>query len=124
MPVYDWECLKCGTVFEAIRQVDETADCPNCGGETKRLISVPGVNCHNEDADWIRSVTEVVDKEGGRAAQEFLKNPTRTNYHNWMREEGIRPFEKGESIKPAPVDTSRIEREVIERHRQRNRIEI
>ena len=96
MPLYDYECLSCKTVFEKLAGVNETVYCPNCDFESKRLISVPGVNCSNDDAEWIRSVTEVVDKEGGPAAQQFLKNPTRTNYKAWMRAEGLRHWEKGE----------------------------
>ena len=127
----DYECKLCGFVFEAMTFGDELNPegndiiyCKRCGGYTKRLISVPGVNTYNQDAPWIRSVREVVDKDGGPHCQEFLKHPTRDNLNNWMKVEGVRHFEKGEPIKPTPTDTSKIEKEVWEKHRKRHRIEV
>ena len=44
MPVYAFDCLKCGADFSLRRKFDEMEDpatCPECGsGETKRKISV------------------------------------------------------------------------------------
>ena len=69
----DYECKLCGFVFEAMTFGDELNPegndiiyCKKCGGYTKRLISVPGVNTYNQDAPWIRSVREVVDKDGAK----------------------------------------------------------
>jgi hypothetical protein len=41
-----------------------------------------------------------------------------------MKVEGVRHYEQGESIKPSPVDTRKIEKEVWEKYQERNRIEI
>ncbi len=41
MPMYDFECTKCGHTFEDI--VPSTAagpPCPECGGATEKLLSV------------------------------------------------------------------------------------
>lgn len=100
MPVYDFECTKCANIEEHIADYDRyTWFCSKCGADMVRIISVSGPNCANEDAEWIRSVREVVDKEGGPASQRFLKNPTRANYKKWMKAEGLRPFEPGEKPK-------------------------
>lgn len=120
----DYECLVCGHVFETMAYDDATVYCRKCGSYTKRLISVPGVNTANQDAEWIRSVREVVDKDGGPHCREFLKNPTRENLHTWMKVEGVRHFEQGEPIKPPPVDMERLTREVVMRDRERNRLEV
>jgi putative FmdB family regulatory protein len=43
MPVYEYQCLKCGTVFELMRRIsemDNPALCPQCGAEGQRLVSV------------------------------------------------------------------------------------
>ncbi len=40
MPTYEYECAKCGKVFEAFQKItDKHLDkCPKCGGKVKRLI--------------------------------------------------------------------------------------
>ena len=40
MPLFEFYCETCNLKFEAIRKRDETADCPKCGCEAKRLMSV------------------------------------------------------------------------------------
>lgn len=40
MPLYEFCCKKCGFIFEEVTPVDSPAPCcPECGGETYRLIS-------------------------------------------------------------------------------------
>ena len=106
MPIYDYECRQCGYIWESFAHTEETLiDCvnPRCGGQAKRLMGVSRVNTTNQDSPWIRSVTEVVDKDSGsRHCQEFLKCPTRENYKAWMKGEGIRPLEANE--KPERID--------------------
>jgi hypothetical protein len=73
-------------------------------------------------------VGEVVDKDPSKAhCREFLKNPTRHNYQEWMRGEGLRPMEDGEHMrpqKPAPVDEGAIVKDMVRLRKERNRIEI
>ena len=40
MPTYDYECKKCGHIFEYFQNItDEPIDnCPECKGEVKRII--------------------------------------------------------------------------------------
>ncbi len=45
MPMYEYECAKCGSVFE---KLEKFSDPPlkkhkGCGGKVKRLISAPGL---------------------------------------------------------------------------------
>lgn len=46
MPNYDYECLKCGTVFEVFQSMNDAklTDCQSadCGGEVKRLLGTGG----------------------------------------------------------------------------------
>ncbi len=125
MILYDYQCKGCEYVFEKFVPENTTVYCPKCGFYTKRILGVPGGTNANQDAKWIRSVREVVDKDGGPHCQEFLKRPTRENYENWKKVEGIRDFEQGEKPgKPPPVDMEKIEREVWEKHQKRHRIEV
>src|SRR5512139_1570206 len=41
MPIYEYECLRCGTHHEVMQKFsdDPLHFCPECGGETKKLIS-------------------------------------------------------------------------------------
>jgi hypothetical protein len=85
----------------------------------------------NQDAPWIRTVLEVVDKSNPAAhVQDFVKHPTRETYKAWMKKEKIRPMDYTEhgapptAHKPPEIDTSQIHREVLERYKKRNRIEV
>lgn len=43
MPVYEYQCPKCGIDFELMRrmsEMNEPALCPQCGMEGERLVSV------------------------------------------------------------------------------------
>ena len=44
MPLYEYKCLDCETLFDALRGMSEADDpitCPQCGGEeTQRVISL------------------------------------------------------------------------------------
>jgi len=41
MPIYEYECCKCGKIVEAWQSLSDkpVADCPECSGEMKKLIS-------------------------------------------------------------------------------------
>ena len=43
MPIYEYECQKCGRNLEALQTVSEPplTTCPDCKGELKKLLSAP-----------------------------------------------------------------------------------
>jgi putative FmdB family regulatory protein len=45
MPLYDYQCQKCGHRFEKIQKFSEriVTKCPECGGRVERVISAPAV---------------------------------------------------------------------------------
>ena len=45
MPVYEYKCKKCNTVFDRLIAIndDHIIRCPECDGETKKLISSAGI---------------------------------------------------------------------------------
>lgn len=100
MPLYDYECERCGFVFEDIARMDDSAlkPCPLCPGLCQRLMSFGrGENVFRDEAPWIRSVLTVVAKDSRKPhTREFLSNPTRSNYEKWLKAEGLRPYDPGE----------------------------
>ena len=101
MPLYDFKCLKCDHVFEGFARYEERGKpCPKCEQVSIRLISL-GTSAYREDAAWIESVLEVVDKTSKKpATRAFLESPTRANYKAWMKENGLRHMEEGEFTRP------------------------
>lgn len=128
MPVYDYLCTKCGNVDERIEFYDvNVVECSKCNEPAKKIISIRGPNCANETTNWLPSVLEVVDKNSKAPhVVEFIKNPTRQNYKNWMKGEGLRHLEPGEENHPYPKepDLTKLHKEVWEAHRKRNRLEV
>jgi len=132
MPILaDFECSKCNTVTEHyVDAQQKTVKC-KCGGKAKKIISLPGVYINSENPSWIKSVTDVVDKEDKRPhVQEFLKHPTRENYKRWMKEEKIRPVDwtvhgaPPTYQKPPEPDIDKIASQIHERLRDRQRLEL
>ncbi len=41
MPVYEYQCLECGEIFEVLHRIDEVyrANCPKCLGEARKILS-------------------------------------------------------------------------------------
>lgn len=45
MPLYEYQCVKCGHRFEKIESVgaSETKKCPKCGAKAERLLAAPAI---------------------------------------------------------------------------------
>ncbi|MBU4317095.1 MAG: zinc ribbon domain-containing protein [Proteobacteria bacterium] len=128
MPIYDHLCKNCETVTESIQPIEKKSiKCPACGNRAVRIISCNGVYTSNDDATWLKSVRDVVEKNSGKPhAEEFLKNPTRTNLKNWMDKENLRNLEPGEGEKePKPwKPDARFTDQLMQKHRERNAITV
>ena len=127
MIVKDYECQQCGQTHEHFITGDIPAHvrCPKCNGKADKLLTVR--HTIPVDADWIRSVCEVVDKNPDKPhCQEFLRHPTRGNYKNWMKGENLRPLEPGESAtpKPDPARKDKMKHKLKRRWQERNAIAI
>lgn len=129
--IYDFECPSKHVTEHLVHWKQKKAKCPKCGKTAKRIISAAGQYAGNQDAPWLKSVLDVVDKTNPAAhVQAFVKNPTRDNYRAWMKGEKIAPMDYTEhggpptAKRPPEVDTAGIRREVLERYRDRNRIEV
>jgi hypothetical protein len=93
-----------------------------------RIISV-GRSAYNLiDAPWISTVREVVNKKSKSPAdRELLKNPTRANYKNWMKANGLRHLDPGEAHEPKPwskKDDAEMKNALLKKHMERNRLKL
>lgn len=52
MPVYEYECQKCGDVLEVSQRIsdDPLKDCPRCAGSLKKIISATAF--HLKGGGW------------------------------------------------------------------------
>ncbi|MES0362374.1 MAG: zinc ribbon domain-containing protein [Desulfobacteria bacterium] len=52
MPIYEYECVGCGEIFEVILDMGEPSpSCPDCGGrECTKLIGAPAVHVKTDHA--------------------------------------------------------------------------
>lgn len=65
MPIYEYECCKCGSHIEAFQKVTDKplAKCRKCGGRLEKLISAPAIQF--KGSGWY--VTDYSSK--GKAAE-------------------------------------------------------
>ncbi len=66
MPLYEYKCLGCGYVSEAIQRMSDPplSTCDRCGGELEKLLSAPAFQF--KGTGWY--VTDYAGKSGGSGA--------------------------------------------------------
>jgi putative FmdB family regulatory protein len=66
MPLYEYECKKCGHRFEKIQKFSDrmVKKCPECGGVVEQMISAPAVQF--KGSGWY--VTDYPKKSSGSSA--------------------------------------------------------
>ena len=94
MPIYDYQCKKCGHRFEKIQGFSdpEVKECPQCSGEVERLLSAPAVQF--KGSGWY--VTDYAKKGGGSSS---------AGSSNDSGSSSEKPTEKKESAPPPKSDT-------------------
>ncbi len=68
MPLYEYECKKCGHRFEKIQKFSDrmVKKCPECGGVVEQMISAPAVQF--KGSGWY--VTDYAKKSGAPASSD------------------------------------------------------
>ena len=68
MPLYEYECKKCGHRFEKIQKFSDrmVKKCPECGGVVEQMISAPAVQF--KGSGWY--VTDYAKKSGSSASSD------------------------------------------------------
>ena len=63
MPLYEYECTKCGHAFEVVQKAHapRLKKCPKCEGLLRKLISAPAI--HFKGSGWY--VTDYAKKTSG-----------------------------------------------------------
>lgn len=67
MPIYEYQCTRCGHRQEAIQRLDDPplTVCEECGGELKKLLSAPAFQF--KGSGWY--VTDYAGKKGGDSGE-------------------------------------------------------
>jgi putative FmdB family regulatory protein len=68
MPLYEYECKKCGHRFERIQKFSDAMvkKCPECGGKVEQMISAPAVQF--KGSGWY--VTDYAKRSGSSSGSE------------------------------------------------------
>jgi putative FmdB family regulatory protein len=68
MPLYEYECKKCGHRFERIQKFSDpmVKKCPDCGGKVEQMISAPAVQF--KGSGWY--VTDYAKRSGPSSGSE------------------------------------------------------
>jgi putative FmdB family regulatory protein len=82
MPLYEYQCTKCGHRFEKIQKFSDKPikKCPQCGGRVEQVISAPAVQF--KGSGWY--VTDYAKKssapasDGGKESKETKKEEKKT----------------------------------------------
>lgn len=82
MPIYDYECPKCGIIEDIWAGVEEYyPNCPYCGAEMTRLISAPAV------------ITDMEPYVDYNMAQEGVSIKNRQHWKQEMKDRGLVEYE-------------------------------
>ena len=74
MPLYEYECQKCGRRTEKIESVDGPylRKCPHCGGKVERLVTAPAIQF--KGAGWY--VTDYANKSSSGDSEKSAPGAT------------------------------------------------
>ena len=72
MPLYEYQCKKCGHRFERIQKFSDppVKKCPECGGKVEQLLSAPAVQF--KGSGWY--VTDYAKKGGSGSSKTESKS--------------------------------------------------
>ena len=91
MPLYEYECEKCGHRFEKIQKFSDkmVKKCPECGGKVEQMISAPAVQF--KGSGWY--VTDYANKshapsDGGKDSKKDEKSKSEGSSKDGSAKEG------------------------------------
>src|SRR5947207_14129665 len=78
MPLYEYQCKKCGHRFEKIQKFSDkmVKKCPECGGQVEQMISAPAVQFKGSGwyvTDYAKKSTSQGSSSGDSSSKEKEK---------------------------------------------------
>ena len=97
MPLYEYECKKCGHRFEKIQKYSDkmVKKCPDCGGRVEQMISAPAVQF--KGSGWY--VTDYPKKSHAPASSESGSKEPKKDDKSKSESAGKESSTKGSSAK-------------------------
>jgi putative FmdB family regulatory protein len=84
MPLYEYECTKCGHRFEKIQKFSDKkiTKCPKCGGRVEQLISAPAVQFKGSGwyvTDYAKKSSAPPSDSGSKDSKETKKESPKSD---------------------------------------------
>jgi putative FmdB family regulatory protein len=84
MPLYEYQCKKCGHRFEKIQKFSDkmVKKCPECGGPVEQMISAPAVQFKGSGwyvTDYAKKSQAPSSSDGGKDSKESKKDEKKTD---------------------------------------------
>jgi putative FmdB family regulatory protein len=86
MPLYEYECKKCGHRFERIQKFSDAMvkKCPDCGGKVEQMISAPAVQF--KGSGWY--VTDYAKRSGSSSSDSGGKSESKESAESTGSKDG------------------------------------
>jgi putative FmdB family regulatory protein len=103
MPLYEYQCQKCGHRFEKIQKFSDKIikKCPECGGRVEQVISAPAVQF--KGSGWY--VTDYARKSGAASSSDGKESKTETAKTESAGKEG--PAKESSAKEPAKSNSKK-----------------
>jgi putative FmdB family regulatory protein len=104
MPLYEYQCQKCGHRFEKIQKFSDPTikKCPECGGRVEQLLSAPAVQF--KGSGWY--VTDYANKSQSASSSDGAKD-SKKDEKNKSEATGKEGSSKESSTKESPKASSK-----------------
>jgi putative FmdB family regulatory protein len=104
MPLYEYECEKCGHRFEKIQKFSDkmVKKCPECGGRVEQMISAPAVQFKGSGwyvTDYAKKSDRPASSDGGGRDSKDSKKEEKSKSEGSAEESSSRDNSKGSSSK-------------------------
>jgi putative FmdB family regulatory protein len=93
MPLYEYQCEKCGHRFEKIQKFSDkmVKKCPECGGKVEQMISAPAVQFKGSGwyvTDYAKKSNAPSSSDGGKDSRKEDKSQSESSSKDGSSKEG------------------------------------
>jgi putative FmdB family regulatory protein len=102
LPIYEYECERCGNLFEKIQKLSDppVRTCPKCKGMVRRLLSPPAIQFKGEGwyiTDYARKgKSEGEGKADGKGGKEDSAGAEKEGKEKEANKTGTKPKKKAD----------------------------